>query len=100
MPLSNFAPLYTIAVSCAPVGASKHQIWEANRVHLPVFIDCDDYHEAESLIAHFGDEAGLEAANRADQSRARGNHLHYCKWRQVERLCVLMSIDIAIGTVH
>lgn len=81
-------------------GAPKCKKWEAKRVHLPVFLDRNDYQEAESLIAHFGDEAGLEAANRADQSRARGNHLHYCKWRQVERLCVLMSIDIAIGTVH
>lgn len=69
-------------------------------MQLPVFIDSTNYAEAEQLIHNFGEEAGLEAANRADQSRAVGNHLHYCKWRQVERMCVLLSIDQALGTVH
>ena len=69
-------------------------------LQLPVFIDSTSYSDAEQLIANFGEEAGLEAANRADKSRAVGNHLHYCKWRQVERLCVLLSIDQALGTVH
>lgn len=69
-------------------------------MQLPVFIDSTNFSDAEQLITNFGDEAGLEAANRADKSRAVGNHLHYCKWRQVERLCVLLSIDQSIGTVH
>ncbi len=69
-------------------------------MHLPVFIDSTHYSDAELLITNYGDEAGLEAANRADKSRSLGNHLHYCKWRQVERLCVLLSIDQSIGTVH
>lgn len=69
-------------------------------MQLPVFIDSTHYSDAELLITNFGDEAGLEAANRADKSRLLGNHLHYCKWRQVERLCVLLSIDQSIGTVH
>ena len=69
-------------------------------MQLPVFIDSTHYSDAESQITNFGDEAGLEAANRADKSRLLGNHLHYCKWRQVERLCVLLSIDQSIGTVH
>ena len=69
-------------------------------MQLPVFIDSTHYSDAELLITNFGDEAGLEAANRADKSRLLGNHLHYCKWRQVERLCVLLSIDQTIGTVH
>ncbi|MEL6875234.1 MAG: hypothetical protein AAGM33_07115, partial [Pseudomonadota bacterium] len=69
-------------------------------LQLPVFIDSTNFSDAEQLITNFGDEAGLEAANRADKSRALGNHLHYCKWRQVERLCVLLSIDQTLGTVH
>lgn len=69
-------------------------------MQLPVFIDSTHYNDAELLISNYGEEAGLEAANRADKSRSVGNHLHYCKWRQVERLCVLLSIDQSIGTVH
>jgi hypothetical protein len=69
-------------------------------LQLPVFIDSTNYFDAEQLMINFGEEAGLEAANRADKSRALGNHIHYCKWRQVERLCVLLSIDQSIGTVH
>ncbi|MEO0439601.1 MAG: hypothetical protein AAF067_01875 [Pseudomonadota bacterium] len=69
-------------------------------MQLPVFIDSTNFSDAQQLITNFGDEAGLEAANRADKSRALGNHLHYCKWRQVERLCVLLSIDQTLGTVH
>ncbi|MEH6826621.1 hypothetical protein [Parasphingorhabdus sp.] len=69
-------------------------------MQLPVFIDSTHYSAAELLISNYGEEAGLEAANRADKSRSIGNHLHYCKWRQVERLCVLLSIDQSIGTVH
>ena len=69
-------------------------------MHLPVFIDSTNFFDAEQLILVFGEEAGLEASIRADKSRALGNHLHYCKWRQVERICVLLSTGHSIGTVH
>lgn len=69
-------------------------------MQLPVFIDSTHFSDAERLITNYGAEAGLEAANRADKSRSLGNHLHYCKWRQVERLCILLSIDQSVGTVH
>jgi hypothetical protein len=55
---------------------------------------------AQDLIATFGEEAGIEAALRADKSRDLGNHLHFCRWRQIERLIVLMSVECAVGTVH
>lgn len=55
---------------------------------------------AQELISAFGDDAGFEAANRADKSRDLGNHLHFCRWRQIERLIVLMSVGRAVGTVH
>lgn len=66
----------------------------------PVFIDSTNFLDAEQLIQSFGAEAGLEASNRADKSRALGNHLHYCKWRQVESICGVLFIDHPVGTVH
>ncbi|WP_404334188.1 hypothetical protein AB2M62_12570 [Sphingomonas sp. MMS12-HWE2-04] len=56
--------------------------------------------DAAELIRKFGEAAGYEAAARADKSRDLGNHIHFCRWRQIERLVVLMSIPRAIGTVH
>lgn len=63
----------------------------ANRAHV---------HDAAELIARFGDDAGFEAAARADRNRDIGNHLHFCRWRQIERLIVLLSADCATGTIH
>ena len=56
--------------------------------------------DATRLIAAFGDDAGFEAAARADRSRDLGNHVHFCRWRQIERLIVLMSAGAAVGTVQ
>lgn len=67
---------------------------------LPYLADRAHVHDAADLIAAYGDDAGYEAAARADKSRDLGNHLHFCRWRQVERLIVLLSADRAIGTVH
>lgn len=67
---------------------------------LPILVDRRSYEDAASLIATFGARAGLQAALRADQSRERGNHVHFCRWRQIERLVVLLSIERSIGTVH
>jgi hypothetical protein len=67
---------------------------------MPYLGDRHEVADAAELIALFGHEAGIEAANRADRSRERGNHLHYCRWRQIERLIVLMSVGRAVGTVH
>ena len=55
---------------------------------------------ATALIADFGVAARREAAARADVSRNRGNVIHFCRWRQVERLVVLLSTDRAHGTIH
>lgn len=56
--------------------------------------------DAAELIAVFGDNAGFEAALRADRSRDLGNHIHFCHWRQIERLIVLLAYDQPLGTVH
>jgi hypothetical protein len=56
--------------------------------------------DAADLIATFGDSASLEAASRASRSRDLGNHLHFCRWRQVERLIDLLAGTAAVGTIH
>ena len=67
---------------------------------LPFLADRASVSDAAALIESFGPGALGEAAARADRSRDIGNHLHFCRWRQVERLIALLSIDRAIGTVH
>ncbi|WP_420607238.1 hypothetical protein [Novosphingopyxis sp.] len=66
----------------------------------PIFLKRDDVTEAEMLIRSFGPEAGLEAAERAESSRTIGNALQFCRWRQIERLIVLLSAARVQGTVH
>jgi hypothetical protein len=56
--------------------------------------------EAAELIDRFGDQAGLEAATRAERSRDAGNVLHFCHWRQIERVIAALSTDEVRGTVH
>lgn len=58
------------------------------------------YADAADLIARFGDKAGYEAAARADRSRDLGNHIHFCHWRQIERMIAMLSLQRAMGTVH
>ena len=55
---------------------------------------------AAALIASFGEDAGREAAARADISRDRGNIILFCRWRQVERLIVTLSSNQIQGTIH
>ena len=56
--------------------------------------------EASDLIARFGDDAGLEAAARAERSRDAGNILRFCHWRQIERVIATLSDEEVRGTVH
>lgn len=55
---------------------------------------------AQELIREFGDDAGFEAAERADHSRTVGNYLHFCRWRQIERLILVLGNPVAVGTIH
>ncbi len=64
------------------------------------YLDRREVTEAADLISKFGEDAGCEAAARADRSRDLGNHIHFARWRQIERLVLLMSIPRAVGTVH
>lgn len=59
-----------------------------------------DVRDAVDLVSRFGGAAAAEAALRADRSRSVGNALHFCRWRQIERLIALMEAEEAPGTVH
>ena len=56
--------------------------------------------EASDLIERFGDDAGLEAAVRAERSRDAGNVMRFCHWRQIERVIATLSSDEVRGSVH
>uniref|UniRef100_UPI0035CA5979 hypothetical protein n=1 Tax=uncultured Sphingomonas sp. TaxID=158754 RepID=UPI0035CA5979 len=69
-------------------------------MHIPYLADRGELTHVTDLIAMFGDEAGLEAAARADRSRDLGNYLHFCRWRQIERFIGLLSADHLTGPLH
>jgi hypothetical protein len=56
--------------------------------------------DASDLIERFGEQAGLEAAARAVQSRNDGNIARFCHWRQIERVIATLSSDEPLGTIH
>jgi hypothetical protein len=56
--------------------------------------------EAANLIEKFGDFASSEAARLAGQSRDAGNVIHFCRWRQIERMIVMLSDEAVTGAVH
>ena len=56
--------------------------------------------DAAELIERFGDDAGFEAAVRAEHSRDAGNVARFCHWRQIERVIVTLSSDEVRGSVH
>ena len=58
------------------------------------------HHDAADLITRFGTLAATEAALRADRSRTVGNHLHFCRWREVGRLLALLESTGTTDTVH
>lgn len=55
---------------------------------------------ALALVREHGDDAGFAASARADHYRDLGNYLNFCRWRQIERLIVLMATEQAVGTIH
>jgi hypothetical protein len=56
--------------------------------------------DAANLIEQFGDNAGLEAAARAEESRDRENVVRFCHWRQVERVIATLASEEVLGSVH
>lgn len=66
----------------------------------PFLADRATVDEAHALISQHGEEAGFAAAARAEQYRALGNHVHFARWRQIERLITYLSVDAVLDTVH
>lgn len=56
--------------------------------------------DAADLIERYGDNAGLEAAVRAERSRDSGNVVRFCHWRQIERVIVTLSSSEVRGSIH
>jgi len=68
-----------------------HSLFIHNRVALA---------DASELIDHYGDDAGFQAALRAEQSRDSGNVARFCHWRQIERVIATLASDEVQGTIH
>lgn len=58
------------------------------------------WQDAALLIETYGDDAGFEAAARAEDSREKGNVIRFCHWRQIERVIATLGADEFHGTVH
>jgi hypothetical protein len=56
--------------------------------------------DAAELITRFGAHAASEAAARADRSRELGNVIHFCRWRQIERMIVLLASNGSGRRLH
>lgn len=69
-------------------------------MYLPLYVEPCDVAQAEALIDQFGKAAVIEAADRAEHSRHVGNHLNFCRWRQIERLIIMLSVETTLGTIH
>ena len=62
--------------------------------------DRDAVVDATELMAEFGAMAAAEASARANSSRDKGNVIHFCRWRQIERLVEWMEDAEASETLH
>jgi hypothetical protein len=67
---------------------------------MPFIADRKSLADAAQLIEMYGDDAGFEAASRAEDSRDKGNVVRFCHWRQIERVIVVLSEVEVRGTVH
>ncbi|HXG80516.1 MAG TPA: hypothetical protein VNJ05_01810 [Sphingomicrobium sp.] len=56
--------------------------------------------DAALLLETYGDDAGFEAAARAEAARDRDNVMRFCHWRQIERVIVTLSEREVRGTIH
>lgn len=77
-----------------------------DQVIVTIFMDSPFIHgrvalsDASDLIERYGDDAGFEAAVRAERSRDCGNVVRFCHWRQIERVIATLASDEVQGTVH
>lgn len=63
--------------------------------------DRSDVDRAAELLVVLGPLGAVhEAAQRAERSRDLGNLVHFCRWRQVERLLRALASDPDDMTLH
>ena len=68
--------------------------------HIVHIANHSDLAEAADLIARFGEYAASEAQLRASRSRDVGNYVHFCRWREVERMIGTLQGEAATGPLH
>ena len=56
--------------------------------------------DAALLLETYGDDAGFEAAARAEDARDKDNVMRFCHWRQIERVIASLSEQEVRGTIH
>jgi hypothetical protein len=67
---------------------------------IPALVDRAMVEDAVTLMELHGLNAALTASRFAKRSRNLGNVLHYCRWRQVERLIGQLALDAPRGRLH
>lgn len=68
--------------------------------HQVFFADRAAFADAADLITRFGAGAGREAKARASRSRDLGNVVHFCRWREIERMIGVMTEEEAAGRLQ
>ncbi|APG63600.1 hypothetical protein LPB140_05240 [Sphingorhabdus lutea] len=69
-------------------------------MNLPIFVQSKDAIIAQSLIDEMGMLASVEANERAHKYRDLGNYILFARWRQIERLIIILSNKVTFGTIH
>ena len=67
---------------------------------MPFVADRQTAIDAAELLELRGLDAGAAAAAHARSSRDRGNVVHYCRWRQIERLIAVLHDETGEQTRH
>ena len=91
MPVRRFA---------TAAGLSECSTTRAESLQNHTYVDRAVYACATELITRYGAAAADEASARADHSRALGNVITFCLWRQAERTIAMLSEPRVFGTVH
>jgi hypothetical protein len=80
---------------------SAHHELPGQRLNHQVFLAGDAaFADAADLIERYGMNACEEAKLRASRSRDLGNVIHFCHWREIERMIGAMRPEGASGPLQ